>query len=198
VHAASTLSHTATLADRLAPGVTQLTGLAAPLAAVLAEVVRVEPAAVDTLTTVKSGAPRIDRLLTSASTTLMPELTSVGNQAATELNCIRPYTPDAISFFQDWAGYQGDGLNNPHVHLFHIEAGMWPFPNSMQINSQQLTQLFPSIGVGLPPAPGEGWNQPWYQPQCGITPKYQTAAGDTEAGVYDPNGSKIVPYPSSR
>lgn len=197
VHVSSTLTHTATLADRLAPGVTQLNELAAPLDGILREIVNVEPTAVDTLETVKQGAPSIGRLLTSARTTLMPELKPVGDQAATELDCIRPYTPDAISFFQDWAGYQSDGLNDPHVHLFHIEAGVWPFPNSLPIDTQQLTKIFPNIGIEFPPAPGEAWNQPWYQPQCDVTPKYETAAGDTEAGTFDPNGSKIVPYPSS-
>jgi hypothetical protein len=176
--------------------VTQLRELAAPLDAALHELVSVEPTAVDTLRTVTRGTPSIRRLLTRARTTLMPELKPVGAQAATELNCIRPYTPDAISFLQDWAGYEGDGLNAPHVNLFHIEAGVWPFPNSLPIDSQQLTSIFPNVGIEFPPPPGEAWNQPWYQPQCGVTPKYTTAAGDTEAGTYDPNGSKIVPYPS--
>jgi ABC-type transporter Mla subunit MlaD len=195
-HVSSTLTHTATLADRLAPGVAQLNEIAAPLDATLHELVSVEPAAVGTLHTAAQGSPKIERLLVSARTTLLPQLRSVGSQAATELNCIRPYTPDAISFFQDWAGYEGDGLNDPHMHLFHIEAGVWPFPNAMPIDAEQLTKIFPSVGVELPPAPGEAWNQPWYQPQCGVTPKYETAAADTEAGTYDPNGSKIVPYPS--
>lgn len=196
VHVASTLTRTATLADRLRPGVAQLNELAAPLDGILQEVVNIEPTAVDTLTTIKRGAPSIDRLLTSARTTLMPELRPVGDQAATELNCVRPYTPDIVSFLQDWAGYESDGLNDPHVHVFHIEAGVWPFPNAMPIDTEQLTKLFPNIGIELPPAPGEGWNQPWYQPQCAVTPTYETAAGDTEAGTYDPNGSKIVPYAS--
>ncbi|MHB8694482.1 MAG: MlaD family protein [Solirubrobacteraceae bacterium] len=195
-HVSVTLMHTATLADRLSPGVTQLTALAAPLDATLRELVNVEPTAVDTLTTVTRGAPSIASLLTSARTTLMPELKPVAAQAATQLNCIRPYTPDFISFIQGWAGYESAGLNRPHVHLFHVEAGVWPFPNSLGMNTQQLTKIFPQVGISFPTPPGEAWNQPWYQPQCGVTPKYQTAAADTEAGTYDSNGSKIVPYPS--
>jgi ABC-type transporter Mla subunit MlaD len=195
-HVSSTLTHTATLADKLSPAVTQLTAIASPLDATLRELVSVEPTAVATLTTVARGAPSITNLLSSARTTLLPQLTPVANQAATQLNCIRPYTPDAIAFLQNWAGYESAGLNHPHMHLFHIEAGVWPFPNSLPINTQQLTKIFPNIGIQFPPPPGEAWNQPWYQPQCGVTPKYQTAAGDTEAGTYDPHGSKIVPYPS--
>ena len=43
--------------------------------------------------------------------------------------------------------------------------------------------------------PGTNWNQPWYQPQCNITPNSSNPAYDGDAGTLDPNASPTVPYP---
>jgi ABC-type transporter Mla subunit MlaD len=195
-HAAADLPRIAALADQLSPGATELDRIAGPLASTLRYVVQVEPLATHTLQTVQQNGPSIDNLLATTRNTLFPELTSIGNQAATELDCIRPFSPEIVQTIQGWAGWMSLGLNNPHVHMLHGEASVLPFPNTMPINTQQIEQLFPNLHESLPSAPGEGWNQPWYQPQCGITAAGSNPANDPESGTYDPNGSKIVPYPS--
>jgi hypothetical protein len=39
-----------------------------------------------------------------------------------------------------------------------------------------------------------GVNQPWYQPQCGLTADDLKVDHDSETGTFDPLGAKLVPY----
>jgi len=66
------------------------------------------------------------------------------------------------------------------------------------MNTTQYLSLLPpnTLGVELQGLPGSSWNQPWPQPQCNVTTAGYNPANDTESGTYDPNGSKLVPYPS--
>ena len=64
----------------------------------------VGPDAIATLRTVRSSAPDIDKALAIA-TGLMPELQAIGTQAVTQLQCVRPYTPDIVAFFSNWADW---------------------------------------------------------------------------------------------
>ena len=192
---AQTLPSATKLLQKLGPGVQQLNDIAAPLNATLQEVINVEPTAVDTLDTVKNAGPQLNTFLTKARTSLLPQLQSVSAQAAVELNCIRPYTPDITSFAQGWAGFFGDGLKNPHVHFLHTMISALPFPELEGASSKQITTVFPALHTEYPPPPGDEWGQPWYQPQCNITPT--SIKNDPEAGTYDPNGSKIFPYGST-
>jgi phospholipid/cholesterol/gamma-HCH transport system substrate-binding protein len=195
-HLTTTLPRLSGLLTRLHPGLTQLDALASPLDGTLREVVNVEPTAVTALQTVQHSGPDLNGLLTSARTALLPQLTSIGRQAAKELDCVRPFTPDIINFFQNWAGFTGDGLTNPHVHLFHAFVSILPFPNDVPLNTEQLHQILPNLSIEYPGLPGEAWNQPWPQPQCGLTMNDVNPAYDPEANTYDTNGSKLVPYPS--
>jgi hypothetical protein len=181
--------------SRLTPGLTQLNELAGPLNDALREVVNVEPTAVDTLNTVRDSGPSVDSLLSDARTSLMPQLQSVSAQAAVELNCIRPYTPDIVSFLQGWASFLGDGLVNPHVHILHALISALPFPEIVAPTSTTLHQVFPGLTTTFPSVPGQDFGQNWYQPQCGITAS--RVAQDPEIGTYDPSGTKIGPYPST-
>jgi ABC-type transporter Mla subunit MlaD len=197
-HLAREIPQIAQLAERLRPGANQLDQLAAPLNSTLQEIVNVEPTAVHTLQTVTKSGPSLDSFLTKARTELLPQLASAGNQAATELNCIRPYTPEIVNTLQGWGGWQSNGLNQPHMKLFHALASLLPFPGNMPINTQQLSQILPGLTVNVPAAPGLSWNQPWYQPQCGITAAQTSAAGDSENNTYAPNdGGKLAPFNST-
>jgi len=196
-HIGRTVPKLAKLAAKLAPGVTQLSGLATPLDYALREVVNIEPTAVHTLRTVATAGPRIDTLLTSARTTLMPELSALQPLASKELGCIRPYTPDIIGFLQGWGGFLGNGENKPKLDFLHSYISIFPLPNATPLNSVQLHKLLPGTGVEAEGIPGTSWNQPWYQPQCNITAKSLNPALDDNNNTYDPNGTKLVPYPTS-
>jgi ABC-type transporter Mla subunit MlaD len=195
---ADTLPKITALAHELNPGLTKADELAAPFNGTLRELTSIEPAAVHTLSTVQGAAPSIDTLLTTARKNLLPQLQSVASQGATELNCVRPYTPDIMNLIDGFAGFNGelDTDTTPHLNGFHGLISLLPFPNTMSENTVQMHELFPQLNVGVHP-PGTGWNQPWYQPECGATPATNTASGDSENGTYDPGGTKIWPYNST-
>jgi phospholipid/cholesterol/gamma-HCH transport system substrate-binding protein len=182
------------LARLLNPGVTQLNRMAGPLNETLSELQRIEPTAVQTLNTVRRYGPNIDGLLSSARTKLLPQLASVSTQAAKEVGCIRPYTPDILGFLQGWGGFLGVGENTPHINFLHAYLSILPLPNATPITSGQASKLLPNLGIDFPQVPGSSWNQPWYQPQCGVTANSYTAATDPESHTYDPNAGKLVPY----
>ena len=197
-HVTRTLPNVTAMAHELNPGLTKADELAAPFDGTLRELTSLEPAAVHTLNTVQDSTPAIDSLLSAARTQLLPQLQSVSTQAATELNCVRPYTPDIMNLIDGFAGFNGE-LNtatSPHLTAFHGLVSLMPIPATMTTGTVQLHRLFPNLNVGYHP-PGTGWNQPWYQPQCGISTAGNTASGDSENGTYDPNGTKLWPYASS-
>ena len=197
-HVTRTLPKVTAMAKLLNPGLTKADELASPFNGTLRELTSLEPAAVHTLNTVQSSTPAIDTVLSTARTQLLPQLQSDASQAATELDCIRPYTPDIMNLLDGFAGFNGE-LNTattPHLNAFHGLVSLIPIPETESSGTVQLHQLFPNLNVGYHP-PGTGWNQPWYQPQCGITPAGNTAAGDSENGTFDPNGTKLWPYSST-
>jgi phospholipid/cholesterol/gamma-HCH transport system substrate-binding protein len=194
VHLSGTLDRTATLADRLSPGVTQLRQLAAPLASALRTVVGIAPAATDTLDTVRAAGPSLDSLLTRARTPLMPRLRSIGKQAAKELNCVRPYTPEIVGFFSTWGGFWANGDRKDKI--LYGALGLDTVSDENVQNSAQVGAIDPMLKIDFPQVPGAALNQPWYQPQCGMTANNMKLAADPEANTYDPKGSKLLPYPS--
>ena len=197
-HITATLPKVTAMARELNPGLTEAQALAQPFNGTLRELTSLEPAAVHTLNTVQNDAPSIDTLLSTARTQLLPQLTSVASQGASELNCVRPYTPDIMNLLDGFAGFDGE-LNTattPHINAFHGLVSLLPVPSTEMTGTNQLHQLLPNVNVGYHP-PGAGWNQPWYQPNCGITAAGNTASGDSENGTFDPNGSKLMPYAST-
>jgi phospholipid/cholesterol/gamma-HCH transport system substrate-binding protein len=195
-HATTTLPKLAVLAQRLQPGITELDRLASPLNDTLREVMKIEPTAVDTLTTVQRSAPTINSLLASARARLFPQLASVSTQGAKEVDCVRPYTPEIVNFLQSWSGFLGAGENNPHINFLHAYLSLFPLPNTMPIDTQQLQSILPGVHVSAPGLPGTNWNQPWYQPQCNVTANSVNPAFDGDAGNLDPNSSKTVSFPT--
>jgi hypothetical protein len=132
--------------------------------------------------------------LGSARTQLLPQLASVSTQAAKEVGCVRPYTPDIVAFLQNWAGFLGTGENTPRINFLHAYVSILPLPNAMPVTSEQASKLLPNLGIDFPGAPGSSWNQPWYQPQCNVTQNSYNPASDSESHTYDPNAGKLVPY----
>jgi ABC-type transporter Mla subunit MlaD len=194
-HVSSTLHRVSMLSDRLGPGITQLRRLAAPLDSALRTVVNVAPDAIATLNTVRNAGPSLDALLSRARTTVMPRLRSIGRQAARQVDCIRPYTPEILGFLTTWAGFWGEGDYKSTV--IHGALGVTSTTNTNTVDSAQLQKALgkaADLNIDYPGVPGMALNQPWYQPQCGITSDSLNFSRDPEAHTYDPLGGKLVPY----
>jgi ABC-type transporter Mla subunit MlaD len=174
-----TLDLAATVTSKIGPGVTQLHETVAPLDHLLSTVTNVAPDAEATLTTVGRSAPQITSMLAKA-TALMPAIGSATKQAVPELGCIRPFTPDIVSLFTNWGGFIS-GIDGTDFMARILPSAIPPALTNVQGETPaQAAALFPGLTDSFPRAPGEAAGQPWFQPQCGITPNYLTAAGDPE------------------
>jgi phospholipid/cholesterol/gamma-HCH transport system substrate-binding protein len=184
-HANGTLTAAANVTDRLAPGVDQVRKIAAPLNSALHTVVKVGPDATATLATARKAAPDLNPLLDRV-TNLMPEIGSIGGQATTELNCIRPYTPDIVGFTTDWGDFISATDGKDHYFRAQVQS-LVPAPeNANTENSGQMAKTFPWIKYAFPSPPGWASGTPWFQPQCGEGPETIDPQKDPEAKTYSP------------
>ena len=61
--------------------------------------------------------------------------------------------------------------------------------NSVPYTAGQAAKMFRGLEYGFPRPPGELANQPWFQPQCGITEKALDPAQDPESADFVKNRS---------
>jgi ABC-type transporter Mla subunit MlaD len=179
-HANTTLDTAGTLLTRLAPGVKQLQLIAGPLDTALGTLVNVGPDAVHTVRSAGAAAPVLTPLLAKL-TTLMPELGSIGRQSVTQLNCIRPYTPDIISFFSNWGDWLSTTDGQDRFGRANAESLLPASYNADTQTPAQAKALFPGLSYGFPRPPGYNAGQPWFLPQCGAGPDALNPADDPEA-----------------
>jgi hypothetical protein len=184
-HADRTLTSAGSLLTSLAPGIAQVRRLAAPLDSALQSLVAVGPDAVTTLRTARAAAPQLDPLLSKA-TGLMPELGSIGSQSVAQLQCIRPYTPDIVAFFSNWADWLSYTDGKDRYGLANAETLLPAGNNAQTGTSGQAAQQFPGLRYGFPRPPGYNAGQPWYLPQCGAGPDALDPNKDPEARQYSP------------
>lgn len=163
-----TLRSVDALTTRLAPGVRSIIGVTPELDRTLTTLTEVGPDAAATLATARRAAPGVTTLANRA-TTLMPDLRSTLTQAARQLACVRPYTPEIAGFASTWDSFAaaGDGKDR-YARLFF---GAYPFPNATPLTVPQAAKVYPGAfeSYGFPRAPGANAGQPWYQPDCGVT-----------------------------
>jgi phospholipid/cholesterol/gamma-HCH transport system substrate-binding protein len=175
-----TLTRAGTFTRRARVGVARLRGVTGPLAGVLGTVLRVGPDAQRTLATTRAAGPDLDRLL-DETRSLMPGIGEIGRQAATQLACIRPYSPEIAGFFSTW-GPGAFGSSDGKDTYLRAQLGTFPFPDAVPFGSDTLTRLFP-VKMAYPRPPGDLVGQPWYQPKCGVDPSAYDAAADPESNL---------------
>lgn len=161
--AQSTLTSARELTDKMAPGVTELHRVAAPLAHALSTVADVGPAARSTLRTLRLAAPDIDSLVAKVTGT-MPSLQKVGSGGAQAMHCIRPYSPEIAAFFSNWDGFtSADDGRNKYVRL-SLQAS--PYPSTTPLTAAQFQKALPDLKYAFPRPPGYNGGQPWLLEEC--------------------------------
>lgn len=151
---------------RIAPGVAELHRTVTPLNGLLRRVDTVAPIATSTLTTARSAAPDLTRLLERA-TSLLPEVRSVADQANTQLQCIRPYTPDIVQIGTDWSGFISAVDDKDYYARVNPAALAFAPTNVESASTAQIAREFPGLRYGFPRPPGDSAGQPWFLPECG-------------------------------
>lgn len=177
VSADPTLTLAGDVIHQLGPGVEQAQQIAAPLDTVLGTVRSVGPVAVNTLKTARTAAPDLSSLLEHVQS-ISPLLQSVATQAAPTLGCIRPYTPEIMALGSSWADFSSfrDG-HDPFLRM--TPKVLVPAPENAETASPaKLVATNPGLKYSFPVPPGYIAGQPWYQPQCGITPDVLNASKD--------------------
>jgi ABC-type transporter Mla subunit MlaD len=175
-----TLARAGTFTRRAAVGVRRLRGVTRPLAGVLGTVLRVGPDAQRALATTRAAGPDLDAFLERART-LMPGLASIGRQGATQLRCIRPYSPEIAGFFSTW-GPGAFGSSDGKDTYLRASLGTFPFPDALPFGSGTFTRLYP-VKMAFPRPPGDLAGQPWYQPECGVDASAYDADADPESNL---------------
>lgn len=188
-----TLKKAQALTDDLKPGVTSLRAISPPLAHLLGTVVKVGPDARGTLATLDAAAPDLNGLVDRVTKPLLPQVQSVGREAAKQLECIRPFTPEVAGLAVNWAtlwGAAGDSQDK----IFRAQVGVVPYPNETTVSSGAVASVLPkgALRMAFPRPPGQLVNKPWFQPQCGITEDALDINKDPEATAFDPLSKKII------
>jgi ABC-type transporter Mla subunit MlaD len=184
-HANTTLNAAGGLLRTVSPGVQQLQSLASPLDSVLQTLVSVGPDAITTLQTARIAAPRVIPLL-GELTHLMPTIQSIGQQSVSQLNCVRPYTPDIVAFFSNWADWLSATDHKDRFGRANAQTLLPASSNASTETSGQAAAKFPGLRYGFPRPPGANAGQPWFLPQCGAGPDALNPAKDPEARPYNP------------
>jgi hypothetical protein len=143
-------------------------------------VLRVGPDAQRALATTRAAGPDLDAFLDRART-LMPSLRDIGRQGATQLACIRPYSPEIAGFLSTW-GPGAFGSSDGKDTYLRATLGTFPFPDALPFGSGTLTRLFP-VTMAFPRPPGDLAGQPWYQPGCGVDASAYDADADPESNL---------------
>jgi ABC-type transporter Mla subunit MlaD len=192
-HAGETFRLAGKLTTRLSPGVDELRAVAGPLARLLRAVRTVAPDGTATLASLRRAAPSLDGLVDRVRTPVAGQVERIGREGAKQLDCIRPYSPEIAGLFVNWGGFFGIGDRASKVA--RAEAGVVPYPNETPLNSGQLAKVLGgSFKMAFPRPPGELVDQPWFQPQCGITADALNPDKDPEALAVDPASKVLVQF----
>lgn len=185
------LDSATTLAGDLRPGVERLIDITPPLNQTLRTLRAVAPDATRTLTTVRRSSGDLRSFLDRARG-LMPNLGSLGEQATKQVRCIRPYAPEIGGFLGTWTGFTavGDGKDK----IARLYNAVYPFPNDTPMGTGQASKLYPSafLSYAFPRPPGANVNQPWFQPECHVTPAGLDPTKNPEDFSADTDSTKFV------
>jgi virulence factor Mce-like protein len=185
-----TLELAKTVTGRAAPGVTQVERIARPLDDLLVTLKQVGPYAISALSTANQATPSLNQLLVKARAVL-PQISSIGRQGVTSLQCVRPYTPDIIAFTTDWADFLSAVDGKDHYFRAQVQTLIPASFNNQIYNSAQMEKVFPWISYVFPPPPGFAAGQPWFLSQCNEGPNTLNPNFDPE------NNASLAQLPSA-
>jgi ABC-type transporter Mla subunit MlaD len=183
-HARTTLEHAQVLTDALAPGVNQLRRTTAPLTEVLETLRGVTPYAVSALAPAQRAALGDGASLLRTLGSIAPTIRSTASKAATQVGCLRPYTPEIVGFGETWGDWMSPVDNQDHLIRAQIQSFLPANNNSTGYTPAFAVAHFPGITYGFPRPPGELAGQPWFQPQCGVTQASLDPSKDREAQTF--------------
>lgn len=162
----------------LRPGVRELRRISTPLSRTLSTARRVVPDASRTVGTLGRATKDLDPLLRSA-VPLLQRTAPVAEEAARQLDCIRPYAPELAGLASNWTGFEiyGDDRDK----FARVNGAVYPHPTSATpADSKEWTSIVPGLDYAFFRPPGHAAGQNWYVEGCGITAADMDPANDPE------------------
>jgi len=176
-HTRGSLGTLTAFVDDLSPGARQLRVVAPDATRAITALAEVSPALSRTLAVAQRVSPTITAFLNEAT----PVLKSGGDAANTGgelLDCVRPYTPDAMAFLSVWGAFSAYTDDYGHFYRPQIQAS--PVLNGTPLNSEQSTKLL-NIGYAFPTPPGFSSGDSWLRADCGVGADALDPSKDPEA-----------------
>lgn len=165
------------LAQTLGPGARELRRMAPVTARLMSRLTNVAPQLTALLRTGSETAPLVTKFL-DRSDAVLPA-TGRGLAGLTPvIGCLRPYAPEFAGLLSTSQGVYGS--YDARGHYIRSAVSTYPYTIPGAMSPQQMVEAFPKLKYGFPRPPGENVKQPWFQPQCGITPAGLDAAQDLE------------------
>jgi hypothetical protein len=194
------------LMRRLGPGAAELQPLAATARPAFADVTAAVPPLLQTVRTLTASAPSLTELL-KTGTPFMRNSGGLYSSLTPMLACIRPYAPEAGGAIESAGGWMqtyeiqpanspqgallgepqrfigpsmGNGLVRTHTarampQVSATTLGVYPPGVTTKLFTQLTGQQYAE-----PRPPGLSVGQPWFIPQCGITPDALNPGKDPE------------------
>jgi phospholipid/cholesterol/gamma-HCH transport system substrate-binding protein len=175
----TSLTGLTTLVNDLRPGAPALARLAGTAASTLQTLRTVAPEATATLSSGIAAAPQLTSLF-AAGTTALPATATAINTFTPMFACLRPYAPDIAGFLTTWPGFTSHyDAGGHYARAFELTVIPALYPGTL-LNSQQALAASPGLTYAFPRPPGMNEGQPYFVPQCGITPAALNPADDPE------------------
>jgi phospholipid/cholesterol/gamma-HCH transport system substrate-binding protein len=169
------LSH---LVDDVRDGARLLPSFASSADGAVRAVDDVAPLATSALRAGRASAPAARRFIAEA-TPFVRDAGRVLTASTPLVRCVRPYTPEIAALFSTWAGFSTN-----YDAAGHYARGLVFAPPMGGAETRTPEQVVKSsaglLRYAFPAPPGANVAEPWFQPECGITPDGLDASKDPE------------------
>jgi ABC-type transporter Mla subunit MlaD len=182
-----TLNNIAGLTDDLAPGVDELRRLTPTLLRTMTTLRGITPSALNVLAPTHERDVRVGGTLLFRTGDTTPRLTSLSRQAATEIGCVRPWSPEIVLLGSTWGDWISPVDNRDHLLRATVQNYLPAQHNNQTYTAGEAVQRYPGLEYGFPRPPGALADQPWFQPQCGVGPDAVDPTKDVEGQTFKAN-----------
>lgn len=164
----------------LKPGLAALEPLLETAKPASKDLAKLAPAADDTVRTLRTSSPSITTFL-EEGVPFAEKADPVLDKLATQLQCVRPYSPEIAAFFSNWSSWAQGYDDRAHYGRVKAVVGPTAFTSYPPLKTNEfLTLLGGTLGYAMPRPPGYNSGDTWFLPECGAGPDALDPSKDPE------------------
>jgi ABC-type transporter Mla subunit MlaD len=167
------------LSRTFAPGAKELRALAPVSNRVTGTLATTTPRFAELLRTSNRALPDIARFI-ERSEHVLPTAGKALSGVTDGIACVRPYAPELAGYLSTMAAAHASYDANGHYIRFGLATYPGTTPSTM--TPAEMMARFPRLHYAMVRPPGINVGQPWFQPECGVTPAGLDPVRDLEAG----------------